>query len=494
MSTSAAEAANPSPQVSVLDALPPQRCAKRWSRQVASDVVGFADVCAITIGSLLPGIIYSQVGGLVTNWVLLTQSSLTAAIVVHMVLRLNGMYETVKMHDFPSSPGKLFLATLLGMVAVLGLGVPHAIRDGHSWIWFLVAMSASYMLILVNRSVAKPLLAHLTAAGKFDQRIAVFGAGNIARRVHDHLSRPDVGIYFAGVYDDRAGEDRLNPEGLTVTGRLDDLLKTAREDKIDQIVIALPSAADRRIADVAKKLEQLPVSVHIVTHISSDLVDEGPAHKVSSIGPVGLLDVKKKPLADWSPLVKRLEDIVVGSFLLLVTLPLWPLIALAIKLESRGPVIFSQRRRGLNLRTINMYKFRTMTVTEDGNTIEQAKPGDQRVTCIGRILRRTSMDELPQLINVLKGEMSLVGPRPHALAHDEHYGELVDSYVNRHQMKPGMTGLAQVRGFRGQTATTDKMEARINSDIDYIRNWSFGLDMKILVQTIWAVVTGKNAH
>jgi putative colanic acid biosysnthesis UDP-glucose lipid carrier transferase len=361
-------------------------------------------------------------------------------------------------------------------------------------VWFSVALSATYTLVLLNRSVAHPLLAYLTSIGKFDQRIAVFGAGQIARRVHDHLSKPEVGIHFAGVYDDRIGEERLNPEGLIVTGRLEDLLKAAREDQIDKIIIALPSAADRRIADVAKKLEQLPVSVHIVTHISSDLIDEGPAHKVSSIGSVGLLDVKKKPLADWSPLIKRVEDVVIGTLLLLVSLPLFPLIALAIKLESKGPVIFSQRRRGLNQNIIKMLKFRSMTVMEDGATVQQAQHGDARVTFVGRFLRRTSLDELPQLINVLKGDMSLVGPRPHALAHDEQYGEIVESYVNRHQVKPGMTGLAQVRGFRGQTTTTDKMEARVSSDIDYIRSWSFGLDMKILILTIWAVITGRNAH
>lgn len=494
MSSTLTETDQNSPAAPATGPMAEKRQPKRWSRQVAADMVGYADIGAVILGAMLPAFIYNQAGGIVTNWLLLTQASLTAAIVAHMVLRLNGMYATEKMHDFPYHPGRLFFAVALAMIGVMGLGLPQAIRAGHAWIWFSVALSASYTLILLNRSIAHPLLARLTAAGRFDQRIAVFGAGQIARRVHDHLSKPEVGILFAGVFDDRIGEDRLNPEGLNVAGRLEDLLKAAREDKIDQIIIALPSAADRRIADVAKKLEQLPVSVHIVTHISSDLIDEGPAHKVSSIGSVGLLDVKKKPLADWSPMIKRIEDIVIGSLLLIVSLPLFPLIALAIRMESKGPAIFSQRRRGLNQRIIKMLKFRTMTVTEDGAAMQQAQPGDARITFVGRILRRTSMDELPQLINVLKGEMSLVGPRPHALAHDEQFSEIVESYANRHQVKPGMTGLAQVRGLRGQTSTNDKMEARINADIDYIRNWSLGLDVKILMLTIWAVITGKNAH
>ncbi len=466
----------------------------RWSRNVAADLVGIADVLAVVIGSFLPAIIYDHAGGIVTNWTLLMQSALTAAIVTHMILRLSGMYATEKMHDFPHHPGRLFVAVALGTIGVMGLGLPSALRAGHSWVWFAVALSASYTLILLNRSLAHPLFARLTAAGRFDKRIAVFGAGQIARRVADHLSKPEVGIYFAGVYDDRVGQDRLNPEGLEVTGCLEDLLKNARRDEIDQIVIALPPSADQRIAMVARKLEQLPASIHIVTHLTSDFIDEGPAHHVSAIGSVGLLDVKKKPLADWSPLVKRLEDLVIGGLILLVTLPLFPLIALAIKLESRGPVMFTQRRRGFNHRVISMLKFRTMRSVDDEADLRQAEPGDNRVTFVGRILRRTSLDELPQLFNVLKGEMSLVGPRPHALVHDDQFGEMVESYGFRHQVKPGMTGLAQVRGHRGRAATAEKIEARVNSDIDYIRNWSFALDIKILVLTVWAVITGRNAH
>ena len=179
--------------------------------------------------------------------------------------------------------------------------------------------------------------------------------------------------------------------------------------------------------------------------------------------------------------------------LFIFTLPLWPLIALAIKLESRGPVIFRQRRLGRFLKDFDVLKFRTMSVMEDGRDVKQAQPADNRVTFVGRILRRTSLDELPQLWNVLKGEMSLVGPRPHALVHDDEFARLLEMYPDRHQMKPGLTGLAQVKGFRGSTAKPGSIEGRVAEDMAYIQSWSILLDLKILAKTIAAVIAGTNA-
>jgi putative colanic acid biosynthesis UDP-glucose lipid carrier transferase len=338
------------------------------------------------------------------------------------------------------------------------------------------------------------LLSRFTAAGRFDTRVAVFGAGVIARRVHDYLADPKLGIGFVGVYDDRQGQDRLNPEGLDVSGRLDDLIEAGRAGRVDQIIIALPQAADRRAAEVAKKLEQLPVSLHVVTHIASDLVDRVALHRVSSLGPVGMLDVKRKPLADWAPLVKRVEDYGIGAVLLLLCAPLLLVCAIAIKLDSAGPVFFRQRRRGLNQKVIEVMKFRTMSVMEDGPEVKQATKNDARITRVGRILRQSSLDELPQLFNVMKGEMSLVGPRPHALVHDEHWGELLETYANRHQVKPGMTGYAQVMGWRGETETPEKMQGRVEHDLAYIANWSLGNDLTILAKTVRVVVSGNNAN
>ena len=364
----------------------------------------------------------------------------------------------------------------------------------HLYVWYGTWMSASFTCILGARIVARLILARMADAGRFDTRVAVFGAGPVARRVDDYLTRNKLGISFVGTYDDRIGGDRVNPDGLTVNGKLKDLIELGRKGLVDQIIIALPQSADQRMAMIAAKLEQLPVSIHMVTHLASDLVEAGPAHKVSSLGSVGLLDVKAKPLADWAPFVKRTEDYVLGVGLLIMTLPLFALIALAIKLETSGPVLSRVRRRGLNLAEFQVLKFRTMKVCDENTATEQAIANDPRLTHVGWVLRRTSLDELPQIFNVLRGEMSLVGPRPHALVHDQQWTETLERYTNRHQVKPGITGLAQVTCSRGELTTPEELQARVEQDLLYIRNWSLGLDLSIHGPTVFTVLRARNAH
>ncbi len=466
---------------------------QRASRRVAIDLVGVLDVAAIVVGAILPAWIYASVGGLEIDTVTVIKSALVTSMLFFVCMQAWNMYDITRLNDLPLYPARLLAAILLATFGALGLGVPFTVAEIHLWVWYAAWISASFVAILSTRIACRQLLARMTKAGAFDMRVAVFGAGEIARRVQNHLRTEAAGIRFVGVYDDRP-VDRLDATGLHIKGRLEDLMAAGRRGELDQIVIALPQAADHRMATIANQLQQLPVSIHMVTHISSDLVEGGPAHKVSAIGSVGLLDVKDKPLDDWAPIVKRLEDTILGSLLLVLSLPLMALIAVAIKLESRGPVLFRQRRRGLNLAIIDVLKFRTMRVLEDGNAIEQAHAEDPRVTRVGRFLRRTSLDELPQLFNVLEGTMSLVGPRPHALAHDQQWSDLVKTYGVRHQIKPGITGLAQVAGFRGEVNSESDIAARVAQDVAYIRNWSLGLDLKIILRTIGAVLSGKNAH
>ncbi len=464
------------------------------SRKVAVDIVALIDAVCVIAGAFLPVVIYARFGGLEPNWILTLQSSIAAAVLAFFMMKSWGLYDERQLHELPEHPGRILAALCISLFAVIGLGLPYAIQNAHLWVWYAAWGSASYTLLLANRGISRHVLKKMTAAGRFDQRIAVYGAGHIARRVHDYLTSGERGIHFSGVYDDRANEDRVNPEGLTVAGRLDDLIAAGRREEIDQIVVALPQMAEGRIASIVSKLERLPVSIHIVTHIASDLVDRPSAHKVSNLGPVGLMDVKPKALADWAPFIKRAEDIFLGVVLLVPALIMLPFIAAAIKLESKGPVFFRQRRRGLNKQEFDVLKFRTMTVMEDGDEVTQAKPADPRVTRVGRFLRRFSIDELPQIVNVLKGEMSLVGPRPHAVSHDDEFGGRIERYANRHQVKPGITGLAQVRGMRGPTDTREKLEERLACDMEYISDWSIGLDLRILAQTFWAVLSGRNAH
>lgn len=267
---------------------------RRLSRNVAADMVAIGDILAVVLGGLLPALIYAIVGNIKIDQVLVVQSVLVAGFITHLCLRFRGMYDTTRMDRFAQDPFELFIGIICGMIGVLGIGLPLALRNMHIVVWYAAWMSASFSLILYSRIISRKILAQLTASGRFDQRVAVFGAGQIARRVHDHLKTPGLGIHFAGVFDDRAGEDRLSSEGLDVTGKLEDLINTCREGKIDRIIVALPQAADQRISSIVKKFATLPVSTHIVTHISSDLVDNDIAHNVSSLGPVGLLDVKKK--------------------------------------------------------------------------------------------------------------------------------------------------------------------------------------------------------
>jgi FlaA1/EpsC-like NDP-sugar epimerase len=267
---------------------------RRLPRRLAADLVGVADILAVLTAFLLPAVIYSKAGGIVTDWPLLVQSGFAAAIIVHMMLRLSGMYAPEKLHDFPVRPGLLFATLAVTMLGLLGHGMPYALRGDHAWVWLSVGLSAGFTLLLFIHAVANTLFARLTKNGVFDERIAVFGAGSIARRVKEHLEAVPSGIHFAGVFDDRLGTDRINPEGLNVAGRLEDLVRAARSNEIDKIIIALPQSADQRITKIARQLEALPVGLHVVTHISSDLLDDGPAHTVSAIGSVGLLDVKKK--------------------------------------------------------------------------------------------------------------------------------------------------------------------------------------------------------
>lgn len=267
---------------------------RRLSRSVASDLAAMADILAMVLGGLLPALIYAVVGGIRFDQLLIVQSVLVAGFITHLCLRFRGMYDTSRMDRFPIDPFELFIGVVCGMAGVLGIGLPLALRNMHIVVWYAAWLSASFSLILFFRVMARNVMASLAANGRFDERVAVFGAGGIARRVHDHLKLPGLGIHFAGVFDDRAGDDRINPEGLVLEGKLDDLVARCREGVIDRVIVALPQSADQRIASIIKKFATLPVATHIVTHIASDLVEGDITHKVSTLGPVGLLDVKKK--------------------------------------------------------------------------------------------------------------------------------------------------------------------------------------------------------
>jgi putative colanic acid biosysnthesis UDP-glucose lipid carrier transferase len=264
-----------------------------------------------------------------------------------------------------------------------------------------------------------------------------------------------------------------------------------RTHGIDLIYIALPMASQPRIIKLLEELRDTTASIYFVPDIFvSDLVQA----RVDTIGDLPVVAVCETPFYGFNGLVKRLEDSVLASLILVMIAPLLIALAIGVKLSSPGPVLFKQRRYGVDGRKIVVYKFRTMTVAEDGEVVRQATKNDSRITPFGGFLRKTSLDELPQFINVLQGRMSVVGPRPHAVAHNELYRKLIRGYMIRHKVRPGITGLAQVNGYRGETDTVEKMKARIEYDLAYLRNWSLVLDLQIILKTIVVVLKKQNAY
>jgi Undecaprenyl-phosphate glucose phosphotransferase len=283
--------------------------------------------------------------------------------------------------------------------------------------------------------------------------------------------------------------------GYPVLGTIDDLLRFARHNPVDQVVLALPWSAERRLLGCVRKLRSLAVDVRLCPdHIGFHLPHRGVVH----VAGVPLLGVLERPLSGWASVVKAVEDRALAALLLVLVAPLMLLLALAVRLTSPGPALFRQKRLGFNNEVIEVYKFRSMRLDQcdagTGPRLAQATRHDPRITPLGRLLRRTSLDELPQLLNVLRGDMSIVGPRPHAVAHNQQYARLIDEYLARHRVKPGITGWAQVNGLRGETDTLAKMEQRVQHDLFYIENWSLGLDLKIILMTLLVAFTDPNAY
>ena len=355
-----------------------------------------------------------------------------------------------------------------------------------TWAW--VAPVSQIFAHLFFRSVAPKLL---NMQG--ERRRAIVAGMNaqgieLARRLGtDPYSR----IRVVGFFDDRDASRVNEDNSQKLLGKISALPAFARDSKVDHIYISLPMASQTRILTLLDELRDTTASIYFVPDIFVTDLIQGRMDSVSGLPVVAVCET---PFTGLNWLVKRGSDIVLSISILVLILPLLVLIALGVKLTSPGPVIFKQRRYGLDGREIIVYKFRSMTVTEDGPTIQQARKVDARVTPLGRFLRSTSLDEFPQFFNVLQGRMSIVGPRPHAVAHNEMYRKLIKGYMLRHKVKPGITGWAQVNGFRGETDTLDKMSGRIEYDLEYLRNWSLRLDLYIIAKTVWVIFIKKDAY
>jgi len=350
-------------------------------------------------------------------------------------------------------------------------------------------LAGSFFLASCMRIFIRLALREVRSRGRNTRRVAIFGATAAASELYKAIQeRPWLGMQLVGIYATlTSGADSENG---TYRGGLEDLVQAAKDGSVDIVYVALPLREEKQISETLRNLADTTATVHLVTDFFTyDLLHA----RWSMLGRLPVVSVYDSPFRGPAGLAKRTEDILVGSLILvIIALPL-VVIALLVKVSSPGPVFFRQRRYGLNGREIRVLKFRTMSVCEDGPSIKQATKNDPRFTALGRILRRTSLDELPQFLQVLAGHMSIVGPRPHAVAHNEEYRVLIHGYMLRHKVKPGITGWAQVNGLRGETDDLSKMERRVQHDLDYIQNWNLLLDLKIIVLTIFGAKKSRNA-
>jgi putative colanic acid biosynthesis UDP-glucose lipid carrier transferase len=379
----------------------------------------------------------------------------------------------------------------LAVLAVVQLitGFTNGIADDLLLTWAVISgvviVICHVLLVLAERG---------TVFTRDNERSAVIlGVNTVSLLLANRLrTRSEYLTQVVGFFDDRSA-DRLEPTGnLPLLGGIPDLLSYVKREGIDIIFIALPLRHIRRVMTLLDDLKDSTASIYYVPDVFVfDLIQS----RSSDIGGVPIVAMCETPFSGYHGVIKRMTDIIFTLPILVFALPVMAIVALVVKATSSGPVIFKQRRYGLDGEDILVYKFRSMYVTEDGQGVKQATKDDSRITAVGKFLRKTSLDELPQLINVLQGTMSLVGPRPHAVAHNEMYRRLIKGYMLRHKVLPGITGLAQINGCRGETSELDQMQARVNYDLDYLRQWSPTLDLRILIRTAVQLVRGdKRAY
>ncbi len=419
----------------------------------------------------------------------------TLAAVLFMVIGQSlRLYESLRETRLKAQLVRAWAGWFVGVVPVLLFLLFISKRsDDYSRVvvssWFLLAP----FFIAVWRTSSTLALRELRGRGYNTRAVAIVGITELGEQLAQEIqSLPSLGLRVEGFYDDRAA-DRCHPipESLGQrAGTLRDVVDAARAGEIHLIYIAFPLRAEPRINQLLRELSDTTASVYLAADFFAfDLLHA----RWGTLGGVPTVSLHETPFYGVDGWLKRIEDIVLGSLILMIIAIPMLIIAIGVKLSSPGPVLFRQRRYGLNGEVIHVLKFRSMNVTEDGPEIKQATEGDARITRLGALLRRTNLDELPQFVNVLEGSMSIVGPRPHAVAHNELYRGKIQGYMLRHKVKPGITGWAQVNGWRGETDTLDKMEKRVEHDLDYIRNWSLLWDLQIILMTVFGSGARRNA-
>ena len=397
-----------------------------------------------------------------------------------------------RFRDAPLAAAVDIVTTWLSLAAILVFcGYATKSLGYYQWnvilLWLLATPLVHWLIVFAGRQ-------WITARSRQPQaqrRAVIVGAGALGVRVASVLpGRVGLQTAVLGYFDDRHGERvHADARGLRLGG-LAEVAAYVEKSGAGEVYITLPLGSQPRIVALLESLQGTTASIYFAPDVFGISIIQG---RLQDVGGVPVVGICETPFTGINDLVKRCCDLVLASVILALLAPLMLALALGVRLTSAGPALFRQRRNGLGGEEITIYKFRTMRVQEDGPAVRQASRGDARITPFGAFLRRTSLDELPQFLNVLQGRMSIVGPRPHAIAHNEQYRQLIKAYMVRHKVRPGITGWAQVNGHRGETETVEKMRARIEYDLEYLRNWSLGLDLQIIARTIKLVVGDRHA-
>ena len=422
---------------------------------------------------------------------------LTTGAVTLIAFELFGLYKLPAFSSILRQLPRIVLAWTTAFAVLVAALFFLKLGPELSRVWLALWFAAGGLALVGGRLALAGLVHHWAKQGRLYRRAAIYGRGAVTETMIRQLEREAAGeIRISGIFDDRDGERGTTMiAGYPRIGGLDDLVAHCRRTRIDLVIVALPIAAEQRLAEVMRQISVLPVDIKLPAAATS--LRFSP-RTYSRIGNVSMIDLHDAPIADWGRVSKWLFDKIVGIVTLVLLAPVMAAVAIAIKLDSRGPVLFRQKRYGFNNELIEVLKFRSMYVeASDATAARLVTRGDPRVTRVGRFIRKTSLDELPQLFNVVKGDLSLVGPRPHALhakAANQLYDEVVEGYFARHKVKPGITGWAQINGWRGETDTPEKIRKRVEHDLYYIENWSVFLDIYILVKTPFALLDTRNAY
>jgi putative colanic acid biosynthesis UDP-glucose lipid carrier transferase len=450
-------------------------------------VLRAVDIISVPIAGLLTYIVRYQTFSIEFRHGLILA---LGAVVIANVMAIIDAYDLTELRNWRRQTAKVVGGWAVGIAILLAIAFFDKISLEYSrlWIgsWFLVGAVFSG----AARAGLAAYIGRRRRSGTLSINVAIVGQEPFAQQVMQQITWPgDPEVHVIGIFAPRL---TAVDTGVACDATVAGLLRLARKTRIDEIIVHLPERRDAEFSAMLRKLGELPVNVNLCPDLSDLPI---PPRRLTVLQETFMINVFERPLSGWGAVMKRAEDIALSALLLLLFGPLMLLLGLLVRLDSRGPALFRQQRFGFNNNPITVLKFRTMHVNAASDpTAPQARRGDPRVTRIGRFLRRTSLDELPQLINVLKGDMSLIGPRPHAIAHNEYYAELIDGYLRRHRVKPGITGWAQVNGWRGETADVEAMHQRVKYDLYYIENWSLRFDVAILLRTLITGFVHRNAY